>query len=66
MKDKVTHSTYEKKFDNLKNQLHDRIQENEKFLLKYRANKEIRDWNSGYDQAISEEVLWLRKILDKN
>ena len=42
-----------------------RIEKSEEFLNKYAVKIDYHGWNAGYDQAVREEILWLKRLLEE-
>jgi hypothetical protein len=41
-----------------------RLEKSEEFLAKYAVKIDRYGWNAGYDQAIREEIIWLKQLLE--
>jgi len=57
---------HQRQLENLKDDLHERLNDLQTYLNKHETNlmsDDASSWLKGYDQRMREEVMWLRELL---
>lgn len=50
--------------DELKNELYKRLEDSRKLKTLYHSFDDSSDWDRGYRTGVTEEIIWLEKLLD--